>query len=151
MTVGIAIWHIPDAEYQMRICTEYYVEIVCDIPLLSLTIPLSFNLLLFILCAVFGFLTHKLPDNFNSAWYIFITVSTTLFVWVAFLPTYLLAFYSYHKAVLLALALIPNASFTGLALFVPKVYAVYYVDDKNIKVTNFSASAFDSNTGSTTG
>jgi hypothetical protein len=126
----------------MPVLTEEYVELLCNMPLLSLVIPLSFNLLLLLLCAVFGFLTSKLPDNFNESWYIFISVSTTLFIWIAFLPTYLMAFYAYHKAALLALALILNASVTILCLFVPKIYAVYFVDEKSIQITNFGNTNF---------
>ncbi len=147
--VGMSVFHWPDAKLYMPVLTEKYVKLLCDLPLLNLIIPLSVNLLLLLLCAVFGFLTRKLPDNFNESWYIFISVSTTLFVWVAFLPTYLMAFYAYHKAVLLALALILNASFTGLCLCVPKVYALYFVDDKDIKTTNFESSQFSAEQPST--
>ena len=138
----------------MPIITDEYVELLCKFHLRDLMIPLGYNLLLLLLCAVFGFLTRKLPDNFNESWYIFISVTTTLFVWIAFFPTYIMAFYSYHKAALLSLALILNSCVTLVCLFVPKVYAVYYVDDKVIKITNFESSSFDAgsvtseNTGS---
>ena len=128
----------------MPVSTRMYVELVCHLPMMNLFLPLSYNLILLLLCAVFGFLTRRLPDNFNESWYIFISVSTTLFVWVAFFPTYLMAFYSYHKAALLSLALCLNSLVTLICLFVPKVYAVYYVDDKMIKVSNFQPQDFES-------
>ena len=128
----------PGALLKMPIPTERFVELLCVLPLQNLLIPLCFNLLLLVLCAIFGFLTRKLPDNFNESWYIFISVTTTLFVWIAFLPTYFVAFFAYHKAALLALALILNAAVTTLCLFAPKIYALYYVDEKRIKVTNWN-------------
>ena len=134
---------------KMPVLTEQFVELLCVLPLQNLVIPLSYNLFLLLLCAVFGFLTRKLPDNFNESWYIFISVMTTLFVWIAFLPTYFVAFYAYHKAALLALALILNGAVTSLCLFTPKVYALYYIDEKDIKVTNFETSQFDSPSSNT--
>ena len=122
---------------QMPISTQKFVELVCHISSESLLIPLSYNLLLLLLCAGYGFLTRKLPDNFNESWYIFISVSTTLFVWVAFLPTYSMAYYAYHKSALLGLALLMNAAVTAVCLFAPKIYAIYYIPEESIKVTNF--------------
>ena len=133
----MAVISTPRAFIQMPVPTERYVELLCDLPLYNLVVPLSYNLLLLLLCAIFGFLTRKLPDNFNESWYIFISVTTTLFVWIAFLPTYFVSFYAYHKAALLALALILNSAVTALCLFAPKLYALFYVDEKMIKVTNF--------------
>ena len=74
--------------------------------------------------------------------YIFISVSTTLFVWIAFLSTYMLAFYAYHKAALLSLVLILNAVATVICLYVPKIYAVYFVEENKIKTTNFDSLDF---------
>ena len=133
----------PGSQLYMPVDTVEYVELQCNMPLISLVVPMSFNLFLLFLCAIFGFLTRKLPDNFNESWYIFISVITTIFIWIAFVPTYLLAFYAYHKAALLALALILNSFIIMLCLFVPKLYALFFVDEKNIKSTNFDTNSFD--------
>ncbi len=142
MVLSSLLNHPGDILY-MPVKTEKYVELLCNMPVLSLAIPLSFNILLLLLCSVFGFLTRKLPDNFNESWYIFISVSTTIFLWIAFFPTYLMAFYGYHKAALLALALILNGSVTILCLFVPKMYVIFFVDETDIKVTNFTDIEFE--------
>ena len=135
---------------QMPVLTEKFVELVCYISLEVLLIPLCYNLFLLLVCALYGFLTRKLPDNFNESWYIFISVTTTLFVWVAFLPTYFTAFYAYHKSALLSLALILNAAVTAVCLFAPKIYAVYYIKDDQIKVTNFDNSSMSAGGAKTT-
>ena len=141
---AVAAWLFPaGAALHMPVPTEEYVELMCSLPLQNLVVPLGYNILLLLLCSVFGFLSRKLPDNFNESWYIFISVTTTLFVWVAFLPTYFTAFYAYHKESLLALALILNGTVTILCLFAPKLYAVYYVQDKDIKVSNFETSNYE--------
>ena len=126
----------PVARLRMQVPTEKHVELFCDLPLEGLLIPLGYNLALIILCAVYGFLTRKLPENFNESWYIFISVSTTTFLWVVFLPTYFTTFYAYHQAALLAFCLILNASITLLCLCVPKIYAIYFIDEDQIKFMN---------------
>ena len=131
------VLNVPMATRNMPVTTEKFVELLCNISIVNILLPLSFNFILLLLCAVFGFLTRKLPDNFNESWYIFISVITTIFIWIAFLTTNLLAFYAYHKAALLALALILNSFIVLICLFGPKIYAVYFVNEKDIKITNF--------------
>ena len=123
---------------QMPVLTEPYVELYCDRPMPILMTPLIFNLLLLLLCCIFAFLTRKLPDGFNESWYIFLSVSTTLFIWIAFLPTYFLTFYAYHKEALLALALLLNALACIVCLFAPKLYALVYLGDADIITSNFN-------------
>ncbi|CAH1780395.1 unnamed protein product [Owenia fusiformis] len=117
------------------VLTEKFVELLCWIPLESLIVPLVYNLVLIILCAIHGFKTRTLPDNFNESRFIFFSVSTTLFLWIAFLPTYFTASSAYHKATLLSALLILNASITLLVLFLPKLYAIYYLSEAQMKFT----------------
>ncbi len=69
---------------------------------------------------------------FHAFRYIFVSVSTTTFLWVVFLPSYFTMFYSYHQAALLAFCLILNASITLLCLFVPKIFALYFVEEDSM-------------------
>ena len=119
---------------RMPIRNERLVELHCYMPMGGFLAPLCYNLLLLFMCAIYGFLTRKLPENFNESWYIFVSVSTTSFLWLVFLPTYFTTFRTYHQAALLGLCLILNASVTLLCLFVPKVYAIYYVDDEKLQI-----------------
>ena len=125
----MCLYHPPAAEEKMPVVTNKHLELSCPLPIINLITPLSYNILLLLLCAVFGFMTRKLPENFNESWYIFISVTTTLFVWIAFLPTYFMAFYAHHTSALLAFALILNGVVTVMCLFVPKLYALYFVDE----------------------
>ena len=120
----------------MPIPTEKYVELLCELPLVGFLVPLSLNLILLLLCAAYGFLARKLPENFNESWFIFVCVSTTAFMWMVFLPTYFTMFYAYHQAALLAFCLILNACITLLCLYVPKLYALYFVSEDRLKVTS---------------
>ncbi len=121
-----------DAQVRMRVPNKKHVELFCDLPLNGLLIPLAFILLLTLGCAVFGFLTRKLPENFNESWYIFVSVSTTVFIWIVILPTYFTTFYAYYQAALLAACLLLNASITLLCLYVPKIYAIYFVNENKM-------------------
>ena len=128
------------ATHQMPFLTKPYVELYCDRPMILLLTPLTLNLLLLMLCCIFAFLTRKLPHGFNELWYILLSVSTTLFIRMAFLPTYFLTFYAYHKEALLSLALLLNALACIMCLFAPKVNALFYLDDADIITSNLQQS-----------
>ena len=122
----------PTTSLRMPVLTVRYVELYCNLPLKGLLPMVTFNLLLLSLCALFGFLTRKLPENFNESWYIFVSVSTTLFLWGVFLPTYFNTFYIVYRVVLLSCCLIINATVTLTCLFVPKMYAVHFVGENTL-------------------
>lgn len=122
-----------EATEKMPIETQPYLELYCKLELRGLLIPLVYNLIIISLCAIHGFLTRSLPENFNESKYIFVSVMTTMFLWIVFVPTYFTTFYVYHKSILLATCLILNATITLLLLFTPKIYAVYFVEDSKIK------------------
>ena len=86
------------------------------------------------MCAVLGLLTRRLPDNYNESWYIFVSISTTGFLWLVLLPAYFTAFYAAHQVALLASCLIINSSVALLCLYLPKVYCVYFVDENSLKI-----------------
>ena len=117
----------------MPIETQPYLELYCKLELRSLLIPLVYNLVIILLCAAHGFLTRSLPENFNESKYIFVSVMTTTFIWIVFIPTYFTTFYAYYKSILLATCLILNATITLLLLFIPKIYAVYFVNESKIQ------------------
>ena len=127
-----AIYPVKATVY-MPVKTEPYTELYCSLPLITLVILLAYNLILLLLCALFGFLTRKLPENFNEAWYIFVSVTTTAFLWMVFLPAYFTTFYAVKQAAMLATCLVMNALINLLCLFLPKLYVVYFMDESTIK------------------
>lgn len=138
ITVALSIIFPPVATLTMPVRRVKLVELSCiSESVMTLIVPLGVNLVFVMVTAIFGFLTRKLPDNFNESWHIFIAVITTLIVWIAFLPTYFIAFYEYFRATLLALSLIINGVIITLCLFGPKIYAVFFVDESRIKTSNF--------------
>ena len=134
----VMVTGLPEVMMHMKVPTIKHVESFCNLPLEGFLAPLSYNLLLILLCAIYAFLTRRLPENYNESWYIFVSVSTATFLWVVFLPTYFNVYHAYHQAALLAFCLLLNASITGLSLFVPKAYAIYYVSEDRISTFSFN-------------
>ncbi len=132
VSVSTTIIWPPEAKLRMKVPIERHVELFCDLPLEGFLAPVAYNLTLIIMSAAFGFLTRKLPENFNESWYIFISVCTTTFLWLVFLPSYFSTFYAYHQAALLAFCLLVNAVITLLCLYVPKIFAVYFVGEEKM-------------------
>ncbi|XP_074646592.1 metabotropic glutamate receptor-like [Tubulanus polymorphus] len=122
----------PSAMLNMPVSTEKFVELLCDMPIDSLVAPMAFNILLTIVCLVYGFKTRKLPDNFNESWYIFLSVCSTLFLWLVFVPSYFTAFHAFHKTVVLAAALFLSSTAMVLCLYSPKIYALFYVNEEDL-------------------
>lgn len=126
----------PTDSYYMPVRTEKYVELICDQSLIGFILPMAYNILVIMVCAMLGFLTRKLPENFNESWFIFISVATTLFMWLVFVPSYYNAFYAYLQDALLALCLILNAYITITCLFLSKIYAVLFIRQTNLKISS---------------
>ena len=131
------------SEMSMPIQSDKYVELFCDQSVAGFIIPLSYNLAFILICAILGFISRKIPQNYNETWYIFVSVSTTSFMWLVLLPTYFTSFYASNKAALLALCMLLNIGITLSCLFFPKVYAVLYVKESNLQLSG--ASTFISN------
>ena len=45
-----------------------YVELYCHEPLPGFVVPLVVNIACMLVCAVFGYLSRKLPENYNESW-----------------------------------------------------------------------------------
>ena len=58
----------PVDRLRMQVVSEKHVELFCDLALEGFLAPLCYNMLLIILCGVYGYLTRKLPENFNESW-----------------------------------------------------------------------------------
>ncbi|GFO22662.1 metabotropic glutamate receptor [Plakobranchus ocellatus] len=139
----------PTAQKIQPTRSEKRVELSCDMTLPGLTSFLAYNLVLVLLCSVFAFKTRKLPDNFNESNFICMCVSTTLVIWLAFVPTYFASKRGHVRVLLLSLALLLNHSVALVFLFAPKIYAAAFVADENFQVTRFQANrSFMSRSGS---
>ena len=107
---------------------EAYVELACDFPKAGLLSFLVYNLMLVVSCTLLAFKTRHLPDNFNESRFIMMCVCTTVVIVVCFIPAYLVSSSELLKLVMLALASGLNHTVALIFLFLPKIYAVFYLE-----------------------
>ena len=103
------------------------VELTCgESPYFGFSISLGYNLFLLVLTTYFAFLTRKVPDNFNEAKFINVTVYSLCVIWVGFLPAYFIStqFGTQYSSFFLLLAIILSASTTLGCLLLPKIVIV---------------------------
>ena len=117
----------PVAETTMPSLNEQLVNRKCSEPELTFTACVSFNLLLMVVCAHHAFKTRSLPANFNETKYIMFSIYSTVLLWLSFLPTYYTAKRYTEKALSLAVALLFNVLSSLTFVFLPKLYAVYFL------------------------
>lgn len=68
------------------------------------------------------------------------TVYTTVVVWIAFIPAYVSINSRYYKGVPLSVALLINALITTSCLFVPRLYALRWVEGGRLNLRTLSIS-----------
>lgn len=112
---------------------EKYVEITCDYNMTALIFPLAYNILICAICCILSFFSRKFPENFNEASHIFCLVSATLFVWIVLLSAYFTTPKVKHQVLLLASCSVLNGYMTLLLMFLPKIYALKYVEQSKLK------------------
>jgi 4-amino-4-deoxy-L-arabinose transferase-like glycosyltransferase len=137
------------ARLKMLSSFDKYVELYCHKSTVWFLIPLVYNILLMLVCAVIGFITRKLPDNFNESWFIFVSVSTTLFAWVVFIPAYFTSSHVYLQPAILGFCLILICFVTLGCQFGPIIYVIIFLPADKTKVLTFKGtSVFNANTAS---
>jgi len=92
-------------------------------PTTYITISLGYNFILLVLTTYNAFLARKVPENFNEAKYINVTVYSLCIVWFASITTYFatLELGPTFQAVSLMAAIILSATTILVCIFVPKM------------------------------
>ncbi|XP_067671621.1 metabotropic glutamate receptor-like [Haliotis asinina] len=129
-TVIIGIWIIldtPRALTAMPNFSERYVEVTCKLPETGFLVSVVCNLTLVLVCTFYAMKTRKLPDNFNESRFVSFCVYTTIVLWLAFIPTYFTTTKTTLRSLFLAAAMAANSNVILFFLYVPKLYALYYV------------------------
>jgi 7 transmembrane sweet-taste receptor of 3 GCPR len=140
LTLTVTSEYVAPSVPQLKMPSSFdrYIELYCHKSTAWFLIPLVYNIVLMLVCAVIGFITRKLPENFNESWFIFVSVSTTLFAWVVFIPAYFSSYYAYMQPVILGFCLILICFVTLGCQFVPIIYAVIFLPADRIKVLAFN-------------
>lgn len=111
------------------------VELICQFPLGPFIASLTYNSLLLVACVYCAFKTRKLPDNYNESRFISFCVYSTVIIWLTFIPAYFAVGKAFFEAMFLSLAVLSNATLILMCIFVPKIYAVYFVKQEDMHVS----------------
>ena len=96
-----------------------------------------YNLIIIIGCCIFAFKARKVPSNYNESKFIGISVYSTLVVSLAAVPVYYTAVYVLQKVATLCMVLLLNAYLTLVCVYIPKLYAIRFVDEDGLKVESW--------------
>lgn len=133
MVVSWAVVHPPHAVELHS--APHRLQAVCIFPLVPFIASLTYNILLIMICVFFAFKARKLPDNYNESRFISFCVYCTVIIWMAFVPAYFSVDSASLEVMFLSLQVIANASLIVICIFIPKIYALYFVDKKDQHVT----------------
>lgn len=124
---------IPGTSYKYKDDTT---EHKCNYtPYIGLIISLGYNYVLLFISAYYAFRTRKIPQNFNEAKFINLTLYSIMIIWLAFIPAYLAtaSLGSIFQTSSQAFAIVLSASATLSCLFFPKLYFMFSAMRKESK------------------
>ncbi|XP_046477673.1 metabotropic glutamate receptor 6 isoform X1 [Neodiprion pinetum] len=126
MKVPPSVNHIyPSRDVRLRICRGLEDR--------SYMVGLIYPCFLIVICTLYAVKTRKCPEGFNETRYIAFTNYTTIILWLAFVPLYLVSTNNDIRVVTLALSLSLSGLVQLACLFFPKVYIVLMKPEKNTK------------------
>ena len=127
-TVIAIVWLTIERPSAIYVSSRSRVELICgESPIIGQLITLGYNFLLLLVTIYFAFRARKVPQNFNEARFINLTVYALFILWLAFILTYYAtaSLGTIYQTGSLVIAIILNATVTLCSLFVPKVYFLY--------------------------
>ena len=125
ITLAWIVVEVPGVEY------TYYddtTKLTCRYtPYIAVIVSLGYNLILLVSSTYFAFRTRKIPQNFNEARYINLTLFAVITIWFAFIPIYISVTTVDHLTVALGsssqlLSIQLSAFATLFSLFFTKFY-----------------------------
>ena len=127
-TVLAIVWLTIERPNAIYVYSKSRVELICgESPVIGQLITLGYNFLLLLITIYFAFRARKVPQNFNEARFINLTVYSLFILWLAFILTYYAtaSLGTIYQTGSLVIAIILNATITLCSLFVPKLYFLY--------------------------
>ena len=122
------VWLVVEKPNTKYFYDEDITELICgESPHIGLSVSLGYNFLLLMASLYFAFQTRKVPQNFNEAKFINLTVYTLCVLWLAFIPTYYATanLGTIYQTGSLVIAIILNATVTLCILFAPKISFIF--------------------------
>ena len=119
------VWLVVEHPSTIFLYSDFTTELHCsENPYIGLSVIIAYNLLLLVITTYYAVRTRKVPQNFNEAKFISLTVYSLCILWFAFIPTYFIiaALHTSFRSGSLVIAIILSATVTLCCLLVPKVY-----------------------------
>ncbi|XP_030641108.1 metabotropic glutamate receptor 7-like [Chanos chanos] len=108
----------------------------CDITDLQIICSLGYSILLVVTCTVYAIKTRGVPEDFNEAKPIGLTMYTTCIIWLAFIPIFFGTAQSaeklYVQTATLTISMSLSASVALGMLYMPKVYIIIFHPELNV-------------------
>ena len=104
-----------------------YIQLYCQFSY-GFLVSCIYNFVIIIACCYFALKARKVPSNFNESKFIGISVYSTLIVCLAAVPVYSTAIYVIQKVATLCMALLLNAYLSLVCAYIPKLYAIKFVE-----------------------
>ena len=134
ISVIAAVLDPPEVTLTMPVPTLELVELNCRLSRSGLIGSLISINALVVVCTFYAFKTRNLPDNFNESRFITICAYATLVIWLAFITSYFTTAQGKYRNVLLCVALLLNGGIVLASLFLPRIYALMYVEEGKMHI-----------------
>ena len=125
-------WLISSPPDIIYVYQDYSTDVTCNhTNYIGLIVALGYNFVLLIISTYFAFRTRKIPQNFNEARFINLTLYSVIIIWLAFIPTYLATatLGSKFQTISEVFAIVLNATTTLCCLFGAKIYYIFRAKD----------------------
>ena len=86
--LNVAVFSVVEPPGTEIILSNTEKKIICSPPTIGIAVSLGYDFLLLIISTYFAFLARKVPDNYNEAKIVGVTLYTTCIIWLAFVPAY---------------------------------------------------------------
>ncbi len=119
------VWLIVERPSIVVIYDDFDAELKCgESTHIGLAVSLGYSFILLLLSTYYAFRSRKIPQNFNEAKFINLTLYTTCVIWLAFITTYIATakLGTVYQTSSLVLAIDLSAATTLCCLFMPKIY-----------------------------
>ncbi len=119
------VWLVVEVPGITYVYHDFSTDLRCsESPYFGLPVSLGYNCVLLVLSTYFAFRSRKIPQNFNEARFINLTLYTLCIIWLAFIPTYFATatLGTVYQTSSQVIAIAMSATTTLCCLFVPKVY-----------------------------
>ncbi|XP_072046039.1 metabotropic glutamate receptor 5-like [Amphiura filiformis] len=117
------------------------IELYCTLGT-GFLISVGYNGIIIVACCFYAFKARKVPSNYNESKFIAASVYSTVVVCVSLIPVYTTAVGAVQKVSALCAALLLTAYITLVCLYLPKLYAIHFVNnDGDLQIQNWRTSS----------